>query len=89
MPGADELFAGLARARRRVLGLWLGAFAAAAAGTAVVRLGGADRALLGASVRALDLTALAFAPAGTAARSPGALHPAVDLRFLPGAPEPR
>jgi hypothetical protein len=87
MPGADEPFAGLWRARRVVLVLW--SIALVAALVAAAASGSGARVQLATGVRALDLSALAFAPAGTVARAPAAAHPAVDLRFVPGAPELR
>lgn len=89
MNSADELFPRLANARRTMLGLLLAAAAAATTVAMVACIGTADRALPARCVRALALSTLCFAPAGTAARSPAAVHAAVDLRFVPGAPGAR
>ncbi|MCC7396541.1 MAG: hypothetical protein IT455_05685 [Planctomycetes bacterium] len=89
MNSADELFPRLANARRTVLLLLLAAAAVAGSVTMVAWIGTADRAVPARCVRALALSTLCFAPAGTAARCPAAVHAAVDLRFVPGAPGSR
>lgn len=89
MDSAEVLFPRLVRAHRAVLALLLASAAGAAAVALFAWIGTADRALPAACVRALGLSTLSFAPAGTAARSPASIHPAVDLRFVPGAPESR